>query len=112
MMAKGAKVWRPVTSAPNAKFPLPTCNGVELELAFLRTFSDLIIWDLRLHAIAAYEVPISSKNRQRTFCIICHYRCSQLFLDDGLPLAFFSLSIENQRDSLGGSSLVFKLDTK
>ena len=69
-MAKGAKVWRPVMSAPNAKFPLPTCNGVEFELAFLLTFSDLIICDLRLHVISECDVPTSSKDRKTIFCII------------------------------------------
>jgi hypothetical protein len=58
-------------SAPNAKFPLPTCNGVEFELAFLLTFSDLMICDLRLHVISEREVPTSSKDRKRIFCIIC-----------------------------------------
>lgn len=51
-------------SAPNAKFPLPTCNGAELELTFLFTFKDLTIRDLRLHGTSAFDATISSK---RTF---------------------------------------------
>lgn len=57
-------------SAPNAKFPLPTCNGVELELTFLFTFKDLTIRDLRLHGTSAFDATISSKNSQRTFSIM------------------------------------------
>jgi hypothetical protein len=106
-MAKGAKVWRPVMSAPNAKFPLPTCNGVEFELAFLLTFSDLTICDLRLHVISEREVPTSSKDRKRIFCIIC----TQLTLVGSCCFLCFWPSIRNHPQFLRESSMAFVLHT-
>lgn len=47
---KGLKVWRPVTSAPKAKLPLPSCNGVILELALRRTLKFRTILSLSIAA--------------------------------------------------------------
>lgn len=66
MVAKGLKVCKPVTSTPNAKFPLPTCNGVDSELAlrngldFLTTCSLSILLSTTITAVRSMSSPAES----------------------------------------------------
>lgn len=66
MVLNGLNVCKPVTSTPNAKLPLPTCNGVVLELALRRTLNACTTLRLCIQDFASAKAQTKYKVRRET----------------------------------------------
>lgn len=70
-MAYGLNVCKPVTSAPKAKLPLPTCNGVTSELCVRRTLNDwTTFWRWPTDTASAREESTKKTDRTRIVVVV------------------------------------------